>query len=80
MLMNATLLRIDDPPPAAAGPAISVRCSIGLPTTTEFAFLNAMGMTAARMLLEQLNNANKPAASVLFGGTWHAGNTAWGPE
>jgi LacI family transcriptional regulator len=38
-----------------------------------------MGMTAARMLLEQLGNAGKPASSVMFGGQWHAGNTAWGP-
>src|SRR2546423_12988825 len=50
MLMNAMLLRIDDPPPAGPGPAISVRCSMGLPSGSESAAVVAMGMNAAAVL------------------------------
>lgn len=50
MLMNATLLRISDPPPAAPGPDLSVRCGLGVPTAGEAAFLGAMGMPASAVL------------------------------
>jgi hypothetical protein len=50
MLMNAMLLRIDDPPPGGPGPAIAVRCSMGLPSGAESAAVVAMGMNAAAVL------------------------------
>ncbi len=57
MLMNATLLRIDDPPPAAPGDGLSIRCSVGSPTTAEQAFLGAMSMSAARVLYLSMGTA-----------------------
>ena len=65
MLMNATLLRIDDPPPAAPGPAISVRCSMGLPSGGESAAVVAMGVNAEAVLylsMDALGGAAIPAA------------------
>ena len=50
MLTNAMLLRIDDPPPAGPGPAIAVRCSMGLPSGAESATIVAMGINAAAVL------------------------------
>jgi hypothetical protein len=50
MLTNAMLLRIDDPPPAPSGPAIAVRCSMGLPSGAESATIVAMGINAAAVL------------------------------
>ena len=50
MLMNATLLRVDDPLPAPPGADIAVRCSAGTPTASEVAALGAMGMHASAVL------------------------------
>src|SRR3954451_16071372 len=62
MLMNAMLLRIDDPPPTAPGPAMSVRCSRGLPSGSESATLVAMGMNAAAVLYLSMADAARVGA------------------
>ena len=50
MLNNAMLLRIDDPGKGVVGPALAVRCAVGLPTASESAALVAMNRTAAAVL------------------------------
>ena len=65
MLMNATLLRIDDPPPASPGPAIAVRCSMGSPTASESGYIGAMGMAAARVIYVPMGGAAPTAGQHL---------------
>ena len=62
MLTNATLLRIDDPPPAAPGPAVAERCSVGLPGAGESAAAGAMGMSAAAVLYLPMDAAGRVGA------------------
>jgi len=39
-----------------------------------------MGQQAAAMMLQRLGQDGTDPESILFGGEWHAGNTAWGPR
>lgn len=50
MLMNAMLLRIDDPAPAPPGDALALRCSAGAPSGAELGALEMMGLTATTVL------------------------------
>ena len=50
MLHNATLLRIDPPAPAPAGPSISVRCALTQLTGDQQALDAAMGWGAVMVL------------------------------
>ena len=51
MIYNATLLRIDPPPPGAAGPALSVRCAATSPTAEQAAASAAMNWSATLVLI-----------------------------
>ncbi len=50
MLQNATLRRVDPPPPAPAGPALSVRCALATPTTRDLQWLAMAGIDASAVL------------------------------
>jgi hypothetical protein len=50
MLLNSTLLRVSDPPPAPPGPDISVRCAVASPTAVELATMQAMSLDATLVM------------------------------
>src|SRR5687768_13268243 len=51
MIYNATLLRIDPPPPGNPGPALSIRCAVTAPTAEQAALSAAMGWSATLVLV-----------------------------
>jgi hypothetical protein len=51
MLYNATLLRIDPPPPGGPGPALSIRCAVVSPSAEQAAVIAGMNWAATRVLL-----------------------------
>ena len=55
MIYNATLLRIDPPPPGGPGPALAVRCAVVSPTADQAALIAEMNWSATRVLLLPLN-------------------------
>jgi hypothetical protein len=60
MLLNATLLRVSEAPPAPPGPDISVRCAVTSPTAVELATMQAMSLDATAVMYLPMSSA--PAA------------------
>src|SRR5688572_6309647 len=51
MIYNATLLRIDPPPPGDPGPTLSVRCAVTSPTAAQAAVSAEMDWSATLVLI-----------------------------
>jgi hypothetical protein len=64
MIFNATLLRLDPPPPAAQGPAVLVRCALTTQTTEQGRRTRDLGLTATHVLYVPLAKAPAPAPVV----------------
>ena len=60
MLHNATLLRIDPPPPAPAGEPLSIRCAMARQPPTSCAWLEAADMAASAVLLPVIAHRHPP--------------------
>ncbi len=54
MIFNATLLRVDPPPPAPQGPAMLVRCALTTPTVVQAQEIQAMNWSSSETLVAYL--------------------------
>ncbi len=64
MLFNATLLRLDLPPPAAEGPGVLVRCAVTTPTTEQGQQTRDLGVSATHVAYVPLAKVPAPAPVV----------------
>ena len=70
MILNTTLLRLDPPPPAPQGPALSIRCAATQPTGDQQAMSNALSLAAVLVLYLPMNQV-PPAGPPVVDGRIH---------
>ena len=64
MILNATLLRLDPPPPAAQGPDVLVRCATTTPTTEQGRRTRDLGLAASHVAYVPLSKVPSPGPVV----------------
>lgn len=64
MIFNATLLRLDPPPPAPQGPGVLVRCAMTAQTIEQGRQTRDLGLTATHVAYVPLAKAPSPGPQV----------------